>query len=198
MMSYTFSRREFFKYSAAAAVAVAGVGLLGGCSTSDPNNLYSTEIGTTLGVLQVAAALKKEGTDIEKGVFALKIQNSRGIPLVLAPEQFSVKVLTTEEKTDEKTNKTTEETVGKYYSLKYGGVQITGMTDSVVDKGEIVELTITAPNFPKVERDETVVLKYCPITTSQYAGYSMSWGITKEADDYTDITQPDGSSSSNT
>lgn len=36
-MSYTFSRRDFMKYSAVAAVAVAGSGMFTGCSTSNPN-----------------------------------------------------------------------------------------------------------------------------------------------------------------
>ena len=37
-MSYTFSRRDFLKYSALTAVAVAGAGLLTGCEIQDPNN----------------------------------------------------------------------------------------------------------------------------------------------------------------
>ena len=34
-MSYTFSRRDFLKYSALTAVAVAGAGLLTGCHEED-------------------------------------------------------------------------------------------------------------------------------------------------------------------
>jgi anaerobic selenocysteine-containing dehydrogenase len=37
-MSYTFSRRDFLKYSALTVVAVAGAGMLSGCEIQDPNN----------------------------------------------------------------------------------------------------------------------------------------------------------------
>ena len=57
-MSYTFSRRDFLKYSAMTAVAVAGAGLLTGCEIQDPNNPvikklgYGTTLGTTGGLLK--------------------------------------------------------------------------------------------------------------------------------------------------
>lgn len=41
-MSYTFSRRDFMKYSAVAAVAVAGSSMFTGCSTSNPNRPFGT------------------------------------------------------------------------------------------------------------------------------------------------------------
>lgn len=40
-MSYTFSRRDFLKYSALTAVAVAGAGLLTGCEIRTPTTLLS-------------------------------------------------------------------------------------------------------------------------------------------------------------
>ena len=60
-MSYTFSRRDFLKYSAMTAVAVAGAGLLTGCEIQDPNNPvikklgYGTTLGTTGGLLKSAS-----------------------------------------------------------------------------------------------------------------------------------------------
>ena len=45
-MSYTFSRRDFMKYSAVAAVAVAGSSMSTGCgSISNPNRPYGTYTG---------------------------------------------------------------------------------------------------------------------------------------------------------
>lgn len=44
-MSYTFSRRDFMKYTALTAVAIAGSGMLTGCS--NPNRPVGT-IGSTL------------------------------------------------------------------------------------------------------------------------------------------------------
>ncbi len=45
-MSYTFSRRDFMKYSAVAAVAVAGSSMFTGCgSISNPNRPFGTYTG---------------------------------------------------------------------------------------------------------------------------------------------------------
>lgn len=192
-MSHTFSRRTFFKYSAAAAVAAAGMSLLGGCgSLDDPNNPYSTVLGTSIENLDVIATVRKTDTDVEKGIFSVVIQNNRGNPLILNPSNFSVCVYTPQDKVDEKTGEVSEVTASKYYSLNYGGVKLTGLTDNSLAQGDAVKFTVTAPNFPtEIKRDETVMLKYIPITTSVYAAYSMAWRITKEADDYSDIKQPE-------
>lgn len=90
-MSYTFSRRDFLKYSALTAVAVAGAGLLTGCEIQDPNNPvikklgYGTTLGTTGGLL------KSVGTD---GVFTFTVKNNSDAPLLMTPNDiFTVKVL---------------------------------------------------------------------------------------------------------
>lgn len=93
-MSYTFSRRDFLKYSAMTAVAVAGAGLLTGCEIQDPNNPvikklgYGTTLGTTGGLLKSVAT---EGTT---GVFTFTVKNNSDAPLPMDPnESFVVKVL---------------------------------------------------------------------------------------------------------
>lgn len=94
-MSYTFSRRDFLKYSALTAVAVAGAGLLTGCEIQDPNNPvikklgYGTTLGTTGGLLK---SVDTEGTD---GVFTFTVKNSSNAPLRMTPpiELFTVEVL---------------------------------------------------------------------------------------------------------
>lgn len=99
-MSYTFSRRDFLKYSALTAVAVAGAGLLTGCEVQDPNNPvikklgYGTTLGTTSGLLK---SVDKEGTD---GVFTFTVKNNSDAPLRMTPNEiFTVKVLDAEGKT---------------------------------------------------------------------------------------------------
>ncbi len=99
-MSYTFSRRDFLKYSALTAVAVAGAGLLTGCEIQDPNNPvikklgYGTTLGTTGGLLK---SVDTEGTD---GVFTFTVKNSSDAPLRMTPNEiFTVKVLDAEGKT---------------------------------------------------------------------------------------------------
>ena len=93
-MSYTFSRRDFLKYSAMTAVAVAGAGLLTGCEIQDPNNPvikklgYGTTLGTTGGLLK---SVDTEGTD---GVFTFTVKNNADAPLPMTPNDiFTVKVL---------------------------------------------------------------------------------------------------------
>lgn len=93
-MSYTFSRRDFLKYSAMTAVAVAGAGLLTGCEIQDPNNPvikklgYGTTLGTTGGLLK---SVDTEGTD---GVFTFTVKNNSDAPLRMTPDDiFTVKVL---------------------------------------------------------------------------------------------------------
>lgn len=93
-MSYTFSRRDFLKYSAMTAVAVAGAGLLTGCEIQDPNNPvikklgYGTTLGTTGGLLK---SVDTEGTT---GVFTFTVKNNSDAPLLMDPkERFVVKVL---------------------------------------------------------------------------------------------------------
>ena len=93
-MSYTFSRRDFLKYSAMTAVAVAGAGLLTGCEIQDPNNPvikklgYGTSLGTTGGLLK---SVDTEGTT---GVFTFTVKNNSDAPLPMTPNDiFTVKVL---------------------------------------------------------------------------------------------------------
>lgn len=94
-MSYTFSRRDFLKYSALTAVAVAGAGLLTGCEIQDPNNPvikklgYGTTLGTTGGLLK---SVDTEGTD---GVFTFTVKNNSDAPLLMTTpiELFTVEVL---------------------------------------------------------------------------------------------------------
>lgn len=93
-MSYTFSRRDFLKYSAMTAVAVAGAGLLTGCEIQDPNNPvikklgYGTTLGTTGGLLK---SVDTKGTT---GVFTFTVKNNSDAPLRMTPNDiFTVKVL---------------------------------------------------------------------------------------------------------
>lgn len=95
-MSYTFSRRDFLKYSALTAVAVAGAGLLTGCEIQDPNNPvikklgYGTTLGTTGGLLK-SVDVDKDGTT---GVFTFTVKNNSDVSLHMDPnESFVVKVL---------------------------------------------------------------------------------------------------------
>ena len=80
-MSYTFSRRDFMKYTALTAVAVAGAGMFTGCS-GNPNQPFAvfnnadasvTFGGTSGGFLGIGAThdshiLLNDGTKFDRGV----------------------------------------------------------------------------------------------------------------------------------
>ena len=108
-MSFAFSRRSFLKYTAVAAVAVAGASLFTGCKidTSDSYNALRTTPGE-LTVLQVTAAM---GTYEEASksytapdvtgktiVFPFKITNGRANPIYVNPNNFKATVLDAEGK----------------------------------------------------------------------------------------------------
>ena len=168
-MSYTFSRRAFFKYTAAAAVAVAGASLLGGCSSGDPFNPVAKAVGQSIAMkdIQVIGTLNSA----ENGVFDFKLESARDNPLRIDPQNFAVNVVGGED------GKTV-----RYFSTNEGGVKLTGLTKGQLAPNETVTLTVTAPNFPTLEVGDKVNFMYYPIYTSQYGNYSMTWQLEKSAD----------------
>ena len=169
-MSYTFSRRAFFKYSAAAAVAVAGASLLSGCKSGDPFNPVAKAVGTSIAMdnIRVIGTLNSA----ENGVFSFTLESERDNPIRIDPQNFAVNVVGGE---DGKTS--------LYFSTNEGGVKLSGLTKGQLDAGETVTFTITAPNFPTtLEVGDTVNFMYYPIYTSQYGNYSMTWQLEKTAD----------------
>ena len=97
-MSYTFSRRDFMKYSALTAVAVAGAGLLTGCEIQDPNNPSAKKLNATLTIGTTVAQLQTATVEGTQGVFTIKIGNNADNPLILEPTCFTVKVQDSEGK----------------------------------------------------------------------------------------------------
>lgn len=93
-MSYTFSRRDFLKYSAMTAVAVAGAGLLTGCEIQDPNNPVIKKLGYGTTLSTTGGLLKSVDTDGTTGVFTFTVKNNSDAPLRMTPNDiFTVKVL---------------------------------------------------------------------------------------------------------
>lgn len=168
-MSFEFSRRNFMKYTAVAAVALAGASLFTGCKNSgDSYNLLKEGAGE-LTVLQVTAAMGKyddkskkytapdiTGTTIK---FPMKITNNRTNPIYVTPDNFKVVVTSSDGKT-----------VKKY------SVTITDdLKDTNLKKGSSVSGKVTAQGVDLKEGD-VVVLTYCP--DLQYNEYSLNWKLT--------------------
>lgn len=174
-MSYTFSRREFLKYSAATAVAMAGAGLLGGCEYQDPNNPVSKKLNTYLdSALQLRAGL--DDMKIENGTCTLTvtIQASREKSFMLDPNRFSVSVIgVTEEGKDDQ----------RYYSMNEGGVKFLNATSMLINKKNplVKGLQMVATNFPDLQDGDKVLFQYIPDSTM--SNYSLNWEITKEVYD---------------
>ena len=188
-MSYTFSRREFLKYSAATAVAMAGAGLLGGCEYQDPNNPVSKKVGTYLdSALQLRAGLRDMKIDHSTCTLTVDIQSARENPFKLYPSCFSVSVSGVDVDAEGNTK-----TVQRYFSMNEGGVKFLNATSVLVSKKnpKVEGLQMVAPNFPELKDGDTVLFQYIP--ESNMSNYSLNWEITKEV--YDAHNKPSSSSS---
>lgn len=172
-MARAFSRRSFLKYTAVAAVAVAGSSLLTGCEHGD--NPVQTEIGTTNTVLKIKTKLDKASYDSDKAQldFQLTIYNGRTNPVNLNKNCFVI-------------------TVGNYCAdesqnldLKFHEGESTDEVDYVygptVSNKKTTTLTVSARNLPEsVLQGETVALTYFP-EPGKYNEYSASWMLNADA-----------------
>lgn len=170
-MSFEFSRRNFMKYTAVAAVALAGASLFTGCKNSgDSYNLLKEGAGE-LTVLQVTAAMGKyddkskkytapditTGTTIE---FPMKITNNRTNPIYVTPNNFKVVVTSSDGKTVKKYSVTIED----------------ALKDTNLKKGSSVSGKVTTVSAVALKEGDVVVLTYCP--DLQYNEYSLNWKLT--------------------
>ena len=184
-MSYTFSRREFLKYSAATAVAMAGAGLLGGCEYQDPNNPVSKKLNTYLdSALQLRAGL--DDMKIENGTCTLTItiQASREKSFMLNPNCFSVAVIGVGEDGKD---------VRRYFSMDKDGVKFLNATSMLINKKNplVKGLQLVATNFPDLQDGDKVLFQYIPDSTM--SNFSLNWEISKEV--YDAHNKPSSSSS---
>ena len=170
-MSFEFSRRNFMKYTAVAAVALAGASLFTGCKNSgDSYNLLKEGAGE-LTVLQVTAAMGKYDDKSKKYTapaitdatttieFPMKITNNRTNPIYVTPDNFKVVVTSSDGKNVKK------------YSVKIDDA----LKDTNLKKGSYVTGNVTIQNVALNEGD-VVVLTYCP--DLQYNEYSLNWKLT--------------------
>ena len=169
-MSFEFSRRNFMKYTAVAAVALAGASLFTGCKNSgDSYNLLKEGAGE-LPVLQVTAAMGKyddkskkytapdiTGTTIK---FPMKITNNRTNPIYVTPNNFKVVVTSSDGKTVKKYSVTIED----------------ALKDTNLKKGSSVFGHVTTAQDVALKAGDVVVLTYCP--DLQYNEYSLNWKLT--------------------
>ena len=170
-MSFEFSRRNFMKYTAVAAVALAGASLFTGCKNSgDSYNLLKEGAGE-LTVLQVTAAMgkKKDGKytipALQDGYhaaisFPMSITNGRTNPIYVTPDNFKVVVTSSDGKTVKKYSVTIDD----------------DLKDTNLKKGSSVSGNVTTVQKIALTKGDVVVLTYCP--DLQYNEYSLNWKLT--------------------
>lgn len=92
-MSTVFSRRSFLKYTAVAAVAVAGTSLLGGCSGSGAETAIQTTYPSDNVVLKVKSTLESLEYAPTSGnaTFTIHIVNGRKNPIQVDYKSFGLK-----------------------------------------------------------------------------------------------------------
>lgn len=176
-MSFAFSRRSFLKYTAVAAVAVAGASLFTGCKidTSDSYNALRTTPGE-LTVLQVTAAM---GTYVEASksytapdvtgmtiAFPFKITNGRANPIYVNPNNFKATVLDAEGKV----------IANAKYTASHGLTLDASLCDTNLKKDASVSGNVNLTLDVALKAGQSIVLTYCP--DLQYNEYSLNWKTT--------------------
>lgn len=160
-MSLTFSRRSFLKYTAVAAVAVAGSSLFTGCSKDSTGTLDKYGTITTL---QAKATMDKATYNASAGtiVFNFEVYCGRGNDMTINPQNFYV---------------TVKDGNGDIiYKSISGRIAISESLDSFnLENKATASGTVTASQIPALSSDCTVTFKYKPDTS--YDEYVSQWNI---------------------
>lgn len=173
-MSLAFSRRSFLKYSAVAAVAVAGASLFSGCDQTDTKNLYCDGAGS-ITVLQVKAVMGTNDENSNKYVapelsvgdtsielpFAITVGRTHNLPINV--NNFMITVTDKDGKN------------AKTYNVTLDGLFRTNLKNNDTATGK-VKATVDA-----LKAGDKVILTYCP--DLQYAEYSMNWRLAVPAEE---------------
>lgn len=174
-MSTVFSRRSFLKYTAVAAVAVAGTSLLGGCSGSGAETAIQTTYPSDNVVLKVKSTLETLEYDPTDGhaTFTIHIVNGRKNPIVVSPNRFAVKAY------DKNNNCIADIFVGSTQG------NVTARLDSgdtnPISRGKECTYTVIASGLPVMKAEDTE----CPVASlriiytpdTEYNEYTANWII---------------------
>ena len=185
-MSLEFNRRSFLKYSAAAAVAVAGSSLLVGCGEDEYQK--TGKIGSTLKLmgtftLESASLNSVSSSSTLTCKFNLKGTSKLGLPI--GPANFQVEV----------TPKDSSKTVTTYHAnvtvfFRYiqadgtGGVSLS-KSDNYLEKDETLETELKVTNISVADGD-TIQVKFWPRPqasegTQAYTRAFCTWKMTVDS-----------------
>ena len=184
-MSLEFNRRSFLKYSAAAAVAVAGSSLLTGCGEDEYQK--TGKIGSTLKLmgnfkLKTASLTTTAANNTLTCEFNLECTSKYGLNIV--PANFQVEVTS---KTDH--NKVT--TYHAYNTGSTGGVTLTE-NNNYLKKDQSLKTELTVKNIT-VAAGDTIQVKFWPRPnasegTQAYTRAFCTWKMTAKDDGSGNIT----------
>ena len=177
-MSLEFNRRSFLKYSAAAAVAVAGSSLLVGCGEDEYQK--TGKIGSTLKLMgtfktykSAVEPTKAPAYDATNNTFTCTVNikcTTKKVPLYVTNECFELTV----------TRGTTEKNYAKQY------ITITDPEFDLKESEEAKDFKLTISNVTIADGDK-VELKYWPRiqASSGNSGYTRAfctWKMTAKVD----------------
>lgn len=168
-MSLTFSRRSFLKYTAVAAVAVAGSSLLTGCKDDD-NKATRTEYGK-ITVLQAQSTLSGATYASGKLTFDFSVKCGRGNPMRVNNSCFSVEITSTDDSGKETTKK---------YASDFGNLMISQeLYNAQLKKDKTAEGTVTISGVSSLGEKDVVTFFYQP-DADPYTKYGATWELTGE------------------
>ena len=170
-MSLTFSRRSFLKYTAVAAVAVAGSSLFTGCSKDD-NKATRTEYGK-ITVLQAQSTLSGATYNASDRTltFDFSVKCGRGNPMRVEKSCFSVEITSTDDSGNETTKK---------YAPDFGNQRIReDLYNAQMKKDKTAEGTVTISGISSLGEKDVVTFLYQP-DAYPYTEYGATWELTGE------------------
>ena len=184
-MSLEFNRRSFLKYSAAAAVAVAGSSLLTGCGEDEYQK--TGKIGSTLKLM--GTFKMKDAPTFDNGTFKTTINikcTTDKVPLCVTRGNFELTVNSTGKSKDDVDYLDNAITVKRQGAGSSGG-----KFDLTTDDGEQdFDITVTGVTL---KNNDKVEFKYWPriLASSGNSGYTRAfctWKMTAKVDAAGNVT----------
>lgn len=177
-MSYTFSRRDFMKYSAVAAVAVAGSSMFTGCGFSNPNR-PTGKTGDTLKPGGKICNATLTAPTYTPNLFNCHFKIYTQVSLQISSAHFQVQVTDADGKVTYYNNNTTTNSV----------LSLNGADNSAnYDAGKTVEFNLSA-NITIPAGTSKVQVVYLPKLVAQgkpsdaYSDIFATWDVTEAIKD---------------
>lgn len=174
-MSLTFSRRSFLKYTAVAAVAVAGSSMFTGCSKDD-NKATRTEYGK-ITVLQAQSTLSgatyynASNASDRTLTFDFSVKCGRGNPMRVNNSCFYVGITSTDDSGKETTKK---------YASDFSNLKISQeLYNAQLKKDKTAEGTVTISGVSSLGEKDVVTFFYQP-DADPYTEFGATWKLTGE------------------